>query len=330
MCSRARSSFFQRRPPVKPPSPFAATTRWHGMTMHVRFLPSAWPTALAASGRPIAFAMSPYVRVSPYGIARAARSTARSKGVYTARSTVYLEKSTASPARYRRRSAASGPSPPAGPPAPGHGPPAGPHEPVPGARANLLPRRHGAPQAQRLDEGSVALRRDRPHGVRGDVDPVPGARAERLRVAEHSQVVRCRRRVEAFDARGAGVRLQVRDRVVHAARREPDEVPARLQDYVLRGAGPRAHDLQRAWGGDPDPEPARVVQVLEVVPRPSRDVSLPRARRVRRIEGPHGAVAPADRAQDGRHGGVREDHRVADQPPAEFRAGERDLEERDD
>jgi len=71
---------------VKPPRPFAATTRWHGTTMHVRFFPSAWPTARAASGLPIAAAISPYVRVSPYGMFRVARNT-----VHHAAATGYLE-----------------------------------------------------------------------------------------------------------------------------------------------------------------------------------------------------------------------------------------------
>ena len=50
--------------------------------MHVRFAPTAWPTARAASGFPMSAAICPYVRVSPHGIRRVASRTARWNGVY--------------------------------------------------------------------------------------------------------------------------------------------------------------------------------------------------------------------------------------------------------
>ena len=73
MPSSRRSFLFQWSPPVNPPSPPSeATTRWHGITIDVGFFPSAWPTARCAFGRPIAFAICPYVATFPKGIARVA------------------------------------------------------------------------------------------------------------------------------------------------------------------------------------------------------------------------------------------------------------------
>lgn len=57
--SNRSSFFFQWSPPVNPPSPFVATTRWQGITTAMGFFPSAWPTARCAFGWPIALATCP-------------------------------------------------------------------------------------------------------------------------------------------------------------------------------------------------------------------------------------------------------------------------------
>src|SRR5690606_40780975 len=73
------SSFlFLSTPHRYPPTPAPAadgTTRWHGTTTATRLLAHARATARAARGSPIAFATSPYVRVSPGGISRSAFHT---------------------------------------------------------------------------------------------------------------------------------------------------------------------------------------------------------------------------------------------------------------
>ena len=55
-------------PAEKPPIPFPATTRWHGIMIRIGFAPTAPPTARAAVGQPIRRAISPYVTTSPKGI----------------------------------------------------------------------------------------------------------------------------------------------------------------------------------------------------------------------------------------------------------------------
>ena len=55
-----------------PGLPAAAITRWHGTMSGKGLRPSARPTARAASGAPIAVAMSPYVRMCPGSMRRAA------------------------------------------------------------------------------------------------------------------------------------------------------------------------------------------------------------------------------------------------------------------
>jgi hypothetical protein len=56
--SNERSRALSPRPPPKPVrEPSAPMTRWHGMMMGIRFVAFARPTARAAVGRPMAFAI---------------------------------------------------------------------------------------------------------------------------------------------------------------------------------------------------------------------------------------------------------------------------------
>ncbi len=51
-------------------------TLWHGTTTGSRLVALARPTALAAPGRSSLSALSPYDRVSPYGMSVSSRHTA--------------------------------------------------------------------------------------------------------------------------------------------------------------------------------------------------------------------------------------------------------------
>lgn len=66
--SISNKSFFHGSPAPKPPRPSFETTLWHGMNKGIGLAPQAVPTARTAFGRFIFFAISPYVRVLPYGI----------------------------------------------------------------------------------------------------------------------------------------------------------------------------------------------------------------------------------------------------------------------
>src|SRR5690242_13847198 len=76
--SKASNALLRSRPPPYPVRlPFDPITRWHGTMMPIGLWPLARPTARNAPGDPICRAISPYDRVSPYGIVSRASHTRR-------------------------------------------------------------------------------------------------------------------------------------------------------------------------------------------------------------------------------------------------------------
>ena len=72
----SRACLIGRPPPYPVSDPSLPITRWHGTTIGSGLRPFARPTARTAVGRPMALAMSPYVRVRAYGIRPRAFHTA--------------------------------------------------------------------------------------------------------------------------------------------------------------------------------------------------------------------------------------------------------------